>query len=207
MIPPTFFKAFLVLSYLFISSGYIQLSTLKSKSFHKILINQKIKTDFKKITSNDAYQIASFWYDELEKVGADEGIDHKCDIHPLSKTNNILYEKSANLTDYQYNIINDIENKNHHYIWRPKIQICLPTLRSVNIDDDFPKTLLCPSFRETMYLLSLEGRNESLEDAIIRNIVQSPYWNKPEHESYNILQYSVERFFIDYLKYPCVKYK
>ena len=72
--------------------------------------------------------------------------------------------------------------------------------------NEVTKTLLYPSFRETMYLLSLEARNKS-EMVIINNIVQSPYWSEPKHDSYEIMQYSVRNFFVNYLKYQGLKYK
>lgn len=199
----------LSLSYILLSSGYIQLSSLKSKLFHKVLINSKIKSDFKKITSNDAYQVACFWHDELVQACSDEERNHQISSLLYRPTSKHIFDNSVNLTDFKYSIISDVENKNQYYIWRPKIQICLPSLRSIEIDkrrDEIKKTLLYPSFRETMYLLSLEARNDS-ETAIINNIVQSPYWSEPKYDSYKIMQYSVDNFFVGYLKYRGLKYK
>ena len=191
-------------------SGYVQLSSLKSKIFHKILTNKKIKTDFKKITSNDAYQLSSFWHDELLQTTKDEARQHH-GISLLYQPTNHIYKNSVNLTDMKYNIISDIENKHCYYIWRPKIQICLPSMYAIRIKDDesnseLKRTLLYPSFRETMYLISVEMNNHS-NGAIIANIVQSPYWNEPQYDSYDILQFSLENFFVNYLKYPSLKYK
>ena len=49
--------------------------------------------------------------------------------------------------------------------------------------------------------------NDRNEQIIVNNIVQSPYWTEPIHESYNLLQYSIEEYFVKYLKYPGLKYK
>jgi len=187
-------------------------------------VNKKIKTDFKKITSNDAYQLACFWYDELIQANTEDQFNSQ-GINLLYKPTKYLFENSINLTDLKYNIMSDIDHDCQYYIWRPKIQICLPSLYSVNLDDQddnfdngdgsyndntdnnrFDKTLLYPSFRETMYLLSLDMKNRS-ESIIINNIVESPYWNEPKHDSYEALQYSIKRFFVDYLKYSGLKYK
>ena len=199
----------LTFSYLVLSSGYIQLSSLKSKLFHKVLINSKIKSDFKKITSNDAYQVACFWHDEVVRACSEEERKHQSISLLYRPTSKHIFDNSVNLTDFKYNIISDVDHKNQYYIWRPKIQICLPSLRSMEIDkttNEVTKTLLYPSFRETMYLLSLKARNKS-EMVIINNIVQSPYWSEPKHDSYEIMQYSVQNFFVSYLKYQGLKYK
>ena len=197
-----------MLSSLFFSSGYIQLSSLKSKMFHKVLINNKIKTDFKKITSNDAYQIVCFWQDELIKTNSEENNKNQHNGLLYRHTSKHVFDNSVNLTDFKYNIISDIYHKNEYYIWRPKIQICLPLAHSIQqIDEnEINKTQLYPSFRETMYLLSLETTNRS-ENAIVNNIVQSPYWNEPKQDSYEIMQHSVKTFFVNYLKYSGLKYK
>ena len=228
MIRAKFYGYFSCMFCLFhLSFSYIQLSSLKSKMFHKILVNKKIKTDFKKITSNDAYQLACFWYDELAQANTEDQFKSQ-GINLLYRPTKHVFENSINLTDFKYNIISDIDHDCQYYIWRPKIQICLPSLYSVNIDDQddkfdngdnsdngdnddtdnnrFQKTLLYPSFRETMYLLSLDMNNRS-KPITINNIVESPYWNEPKHDSYEILQCSIERFFVDYLKYSGLKYK
>ena len=95
-----------------VSNGYIQLSSLKSKMFHKILVNQKIKNDFRKITSNDAYQIASFWYDELVETNAEEIAKKQHSINLLYRPRKPVFESSVNLTDFKYNIISDVDNQN-----------------------------------------------------------------------------------------------
>lgn len=202
------FSIILTFCCLSISSGYIQLSSLKTKMFHKIFVNKRIKNDFKKITSNDAYQLVSFWQDELIRATSEEdcrnqniGLLYK----PVSKH---IFDNSVNLTDFKYNIISDIDHINNYYIWRPKIQICLPLPYSIKIDkgeNHLKNTQLYPSFRETMYLFSLKTMNNH-DKAIINNIVQSPYWNEPKHDSYKIMQYSLKTFFIDYLKYSSLKY-
>ena len=190
-------------------SGYVQLSSLKAKLFHKILTNNKIKTDFKKITSNDAYQLSCFWHDELLQTTKEES--RQCQgINLLYQPTNHIFKNSVNLTDIKYHIISDVENNHCYYIWRPKIQICLPSMYAIIIKDDesnsnLQKTLLYPSFRETMYLLSVETNDRS-KNAIITNIVQSPYWNEPQYDSYNILQFSLKSFFVNYLKYPSLEY-
>ena len=198
---------FLQLSF---SSGYIQLSTLKSKMFHKILVNQKIKNDFRKITSNDAYKIASFWHDELTETN-NEMYNNQNRIDLLYNPTKSVFETSVNLTDFKYNIINDADNINEYYIWRPKIQICLPFLHSVDetiVNQDcknegIKKTLLYPSFCETMFLLLLESpdryRNKC---ATLSNIARSPYWNEPKYDSLELLNYSLKKYFVNYLKYP-----
>lgn len=200
---------FVFLMNLSFSYGYIQLSSLKTKLFHKILINKKIKSDFKRISSYDAYQISTYWNDELTNACSEES--KKCqNINMLYSPDTHVFNNSINLTDIKYDIISDINKKNTYYIWRPKIQICLPSLylveNSNESEDEFQKTLLYPSFRETMHLLSLnmDGRNENI---IVNNIVQSPYWNEPIHESYNLLQFSIKEYFTKYLKYPGLKYK
>jgi len=191
-------------------SGYVQLSSLKEKLFHKILTNNKIKTDFKKITSNDAYQLSCFWHDELLETTKEESRQLR-DMNLLYQPKNNIFKNSVNLTDIKYNIISDVENNNCYYIWRPKIQICLPSMYAIIIKDDennsnIKQTLLYPSFRETMYLLSVEMTDRS-KPAIITNIVKSPYWNEPHYDSYNILQFSLESFFVNYLKYQSLEYK
>lgn len=198
------------------SSGYIQLSSLKTRVFHKILVNKKIKTDFKRITSNDAYQLASFWYSELAKANAEESYKSR-GINLLYRPTKYIFDNSINLTDVKYNIISDDEDEYQYYIWRPKVQICVPSLYSAKNDEESnaannndsnenQKTLLYPSFRETMYLLSLDMKDRT-KKASVNNIVQSPYWNEPWRDSYEILQCSVNQFFVDYLKYPGLEYK
>ena len=192
------------------SYGYIQLSPLKSKMFHKVLVNNKIKRDFKKISSNDAYQVVCFWQDELTRSTLEENNKNQQIRLLYEPTSKHIFDNSVNLTDFKYNIISDIHHKNHYYIWRPKIQICLPLPDSIEIDkseNEFNKTQLYPSFRETMYLLSLEVKKNRQESAIVNNIVLSPYWNEPKHNSYEIMQNSVKRYFVNYLKYPGLKYK
>jgi len=188
---------------------YVQLSTLKSSLFHKIMINNKIKKDFKKITSTDAYQLASFWHDELLHITSTENKDEHQDIGFLYKPTNEIFKSSLNLTDFKYGVISDVENENTYYIWRPKIQICLPCLNSIQINeadmDNFQKPLLYPSFRETMYLLSLNLTSRT-SCAIVNNIVQSPYWNEPLHDSYKTMQTSMEQYFVGYLKYRGLSY-
>lgn len=120
----------------FSSSGYIQLSSLKTKMFHKVLTNKKIKKDFKKITSNDAYQIASFWHDELTEINQEEKTKYLQGINLFYRSTRSVFETSVNLTDFKYVIISDTEKKNEYFIWRPKIQICLPTLHVAEINDD-----------------------------------------------------------------------
>lgn len=219
-------RAILCLIQLSISSGYIQLSSLKSKIFHKVLINDKIKTDFKKISSNDAYQLACFWHSELvdtisEKINEPQN-SYDQNIN-LLYTPKHIFDNSVNLTDFKYNIINDNSKNNQYYIWRPKVQICLPSLYGINEyngdedvckikinednnDEEICKPLLYPSFRETMYLLSIDTKNRK-NGATINNIVKSPYWNEPKHESYKTLQFSVNNYFVNYLKYNNLKYK
>jgi len=196
------------------SSGYIQISSLKSKIFHKILVNDKIKTDFKKISSNDAYQLACFWHDELmdtlsEKIRDTQNSDDQ-NINLLYKPSpKHIFDNSVNLTDFKYNIINDNAKKNEYYIWRPKVQICLPSLYGINEyngDEDICNPLLYPSFRETMYLLSIDSKNRK-NGATINNIVKSPYWNEPKHNSYKVMHFSVKKYFVNYLKYKNLKYK
>lgn len=214
------FLCALLYSQIPVSNGYIQLSALKSKMFHKILVNQKIKNDFRKITSNDAYQIASFWYDELAETNAEEIAKKQHSINLLYRPRKPVFESSVNLTDFKYNIISDVDNQNEYYIWRPKIQICLPSLHSVNElckhedeDEDaksecIKKTLLYPSFRETMFLLSLESRqNDRNKCANIVNIAQSPYWHEPKCDSLDILNYSLHQYFVKYLKYSNLEIK
>ena len=200
--------------------GYIQLSSLKSKMFHKIMIHHRIKSDFRKITSNDAYQISSFWHDELSETNSEELFKGEHDIGLLYRPTRSVFETSANLTDFKYNIINDVDNKNEYYIWRPKIQICLPSLRSV-VDvqkneeesenaksEDIKKTLLYPSFRETMFLLSLDSPDHHRNKcATLGNIALSPYWNEPKCDSYEILNDSLYKYFVKYLKYPYLEIK
>lgn len=197
----------LLLTRLVFLSGYIQLSSLKTKMFHRILINNKIKSDFKKITSNDAYQIVCFWHDELIRSSLEENNKIQNDCILYNPTSKHIFDNSVNLTDFKYNIISDIHHKNEYYIWRPKIQICLPLSDSTPLDEnEINKTQLYPSFRETMHLLSLEKTNR-YDNAIVINLVQSPYWNEPENDTYKIMQYSVKTFFVNYLKYSGVKYK
>lgn len=200
---------FVFLMNLSFSYEYIQLSTLKSKLFHKILINKKIKSDFKKISSFDAYQISTYWNDELTNACSEESKKYQ-NINLLYRPDTHVFKNSINLTDIKYDIISDTNKLNSYYIWRPKIQICLPSLYLVKNDDseesEFQKTLLYPSFRETMHILSL-NMNDRNEQIIVNNIVQSPYWTEPIHESYNLLQYSIEEYFVKYLKYPGLKYK
>ena len=197
----------------YLSCGYIQLSSLKSKMFHKILINKKIKTDFKKITSNDAYHIASFWYDELAVVNREELTYQDQGINLLYRPPSHVFETSVNLTDFKYSIISDVENKSEYFIWRPKIQICLPSLHAIETNNDesvkseeLKNTLLYPSFRETMYLLSLDHVNMS-SSASVTNIARSPYWCDPKYDSLETLHYSVKNFFVNYLKRQGLKYK
>ena len=210
------FLVVLLYSNLSFSRGYIQLSSLKSTMFHKILVNKKIKNDFRKITSNDAYQIASFWYDELTEGTNEEIAKNQHGINLLYRPTKNVFQTSVNLTDFKYNIISDLDNQNEYFIWRPKIQICLPSLHSVELDntcenkksDPIKKTLLYPSFRETMYLLSLEfpdhTRNKSV---VLSNIARSPYWNDPKYDSLEVLNYSLYQYFVKYLKYPSLEIK
>ena len=195
-----------------LSHEYVQLSSLKSKMFHKILVNKKIKNDFKKITSNDAYQLTSFWNDELVNACSEESRQSQ-NINFLYRPDSHYLKNSVNLTDFKYNIISDTDQKNSYYIWRPKIQICLPSLyniQSADNEDDIKynsqKTLLYPSFRETMYVLCLT-MEDCFEIVTINNIVQSPYWNEPKHNSYEILQFSIEQYFVKYLKHSGLEYK
>lgn len=210
------------------SSGYIQISSLKSKIFHKVLVNDKIKTDFKKISSNDAYQLTCFWHDELvdtlsEKIREPQNSDDQ-NINLLYRPSpKHIFDNSVNLTDFKYNIINDNSKKNQYYIWRPKVQICLPSLYGINEyngdeeickikinediqNEDICNPLLYPSFRETMYLLSIDSKNRT-NGATINNIVKSPYWNEPKHNSYKVMHFSVNKYFVNYLKYNNLKYK
>lgn len=202
------------------SCGYIQLSSLKSKMFHKILVHQRIKNDFRKITSNDAYQIACFWYDELSETNNEEFLKTQHGIDLLYRPTKAVFDTSVNLTDFKYSIISDIDHKNEYYIWRPKIQICLPSLHSVdhfpkNEDTDentksanIQKTLLYPSFRETMFLLSLESPEHSRNKCVsLSNIARSPYWNEPKYNSLEVLNYSLYQYFVKYLKYPGLEIK
>ena len=202
---------FLQLSF---SCGYIQLSSLKSKIFHRILVNQKIKNDFRKITSNDAYQIASYWYNELSETSCKEMDKTQHSINLLYRPTKSVFETSVNLTDFKYNIISDIDNKNEYYIWRPKIQICLPSLHTVNEadknvkNDGLQKTLLYPSFHETMFLLSLENPDHYRNKPVtLSNIARSPYWNEPKYDSLEVLNYSLKKYFVNYLKYPNLEIK
>lgn len=214
------FFSTLLFSQILSSCGYIQLSSLKSKMFHKILVHQKIKGDFRKITSNDAYQIASFWYNELSEANNENILKREHGIDLLYRPTKPVFETSVNLTDFKYNIISDVNNKNEYYIWRPKIQICLPSLQSVvdarknednneNIkSEDSQKTLLYPSFRETMFLLSLDSPDQYRnKGAIICNIARSPYWNEPKYNSLKVLNYSLHQYFVKYLKYPGLEIK
>lgn len=197
-------------------SGYFQLSSLKSKMFHKILVNENIQTDFTKLTSNDAYQLACFWCDELAQANTEESFTSQ-GINLLYRPTKHVFEKSINLTDFKYNIVSDVEHEQQYYIWRPKIQICLPSPYSTKIDeqdDDISESddnkcrgaSLYPSLRETMYLLSLNMKDRS-KPVIINKSVQSPYWNEPKYDSFEILQNSLQQFFVVYLKYPGVNTK
>lgn len=57
-----------------------------------------------------------------------------------------------------------------------------------------------------MYLLCLETKDRN-HKAIIKNIVRSPYWNEPKYDSLEILQFSLNSFFVNYLKYPGIEHK
>jgi hypothetical protein len=191
-------------------NGYIHFESLKAKIFHKILVNKKIKTDFKEIEPQDAYQLACFWYDELSYANSKKSYDSQ-GIDLLYRPTKHIFENSVNLTDIKYNILINNETDQQYFIWRPKIQINLSSLHSMNIATDNndsvnESTTIYPSFRETMYLLSLNTK-EDINIVTINNIVQSPYWNEHKDISNEIFESSLEKYFVKYLKYSGLNYK
>ena len=68
-----------------------------------------------------------------------------------------------------------------------------------NNDSVNESTTIHPSFRETMYLLSLNTK-EDVNIVTINNIVQSPYWNEHKDISNEIFESSLEKYFVKYLK-------
>lgn len=182
------------------SHAYVKLTALKTKLFHKIMINSKVNQDFKQLSPQDASQLASFWHDELMHANTSPNIPNP-DMRCLYNAHIKDSEVQNNLTDFKYEVQVDINQINKYYIWRPKIQICLPSLHSVSIvDSNINKTLLYPSFRETMYLFSIVC--DKSNGVTIKSIVQSPYWHDLKHESYDILQNSLKEYFMEKLKYP-----
>jgi len=195
------------LSFVFLLSlqlvdGYIHMSRLRVNLMNCILTSPKIKHDFKTIDKNEAFQLSSFWYNELMQM-------QRSDIDERHRGLKLLYEpticESSDYVNFKYNIL--CNNQCEKYvIWRPNVQLslektynALSTTEQENGNDN-QNPLLYPSFRESIYLVSFYGDNRE-QGVKIKNIVKSPFWFDDDYNSTNIFKEAMTCYFVSYLKY------
>lgn len=199
-------KLRIILSLLMLQRGncYIHMSRLRMKLMNSILINSKVKNDFKTLEKNEAFQLSSFWYDELSKTHNSHLNDKFQGVEMLYHTTN--YENN-NLINFKYDIISNNNINERYLIWRPKIQLCLHESYDAVNQKNYSKhnPTLYPSFRESIYLMSIES-NLSEDGVKITNLVKSPFWVDNNYNSSSLFKESMDRYFISYLKYPSLEY-
>lgn len=193
---------FVFLLYLQLVDSYIHMSRLRVNLMNCILTSPKIKHDFKTIDKNEAFQLTSFWYNELMQM-------QKSDIDVWYQGLKLLYQpisrESDDYINFKYNILCNSQDEKY-VIWRPKVQLSLEktynalsaTKQENSSDNSNP--LLYPSFRESIYLVSFYGYNRE-EGVKIKNIVKSPFWIDDDYNSTNIFNEAMTSYFVSYLKY------
>ena len=185
-------------------NSYVHMSRLRTNLMNSILISSKVKKDFKALDKDEAFQLSSFWYDELIKTHQ-SGLNNKfMGVEMLYHSTN--YE-SNNLINFKYDIISDNNPNEQYFIWRPKIQLCLHETYNTLNQRNYSKhnSALYPSFRESIFLMSINSEFKE-EGVKITNLVKSPFWVDDNYNSSNLLKDSMNRYFISYLKYPSIEY-
>lgn len=178
------------------------MSRLRVNLMNCILTSSKIKHDFKTIDKNEAFQLTTFWYNELMQM-------QKSDIDVRYQGLKLLYQpisrESGDYVKFRYNILCNSQDEKY-VIWRPKVQLslkktynALSSTKQENSSDN-SNPLLYPSFKESIYLVSFNG--DSREEGVkIKNIVKSPFWNDDDYNSTNIFKEAMTSYFVSYLKY------
>lgn len=185
--------------------GYIYMSRLRMNLMNSILINTKIKNDFKWLDHDEAMLLTSFWQKELINSQTSHIDDSVQDVDMLFRDIN---KENNNLINMKYRLICNRENNDKYLIWRPKIQLFLQGVYDMlhNTDNNTRHTLLYPSFRESIFLILISC--DKREDGVkVINLVKSPFWTDDNYNSDELLKGSMKKYFVSYLKYKSIEYK
>lgn len=174
-----------------IVSSYMHPSNFRSNIVNSILINSKIKNDFKKLNKDEALKLTSFWYNEINQSQFNEqsSTDHDYDPEHNNILKQILVDCGAD--DIRY------------LIWRPKIQICMTGSSYTDAPNPNHDALLYPSFRETICLIEVKS-SERQNGILVSRIIKSPFWVEDTNNSEELLKTSLHHYFISFLKYPFI---
>lgn len=185
--------------------GYIYMSRLRMNLMNSILINSKVKNDFKWLDHDEAKLLTSFWYEELTKSQNSHIDDSLQGVELLFRHTN---KENNNLINMKYKLVCNIENNDKYLVWRPKIQLFLQGVYDMlhSTNNYTHDTLLYPSFRESIFLISVSC--DKREDSVkVTNLVKSPFWTDDNYNSDELLKNSMKKYFVSYLKYKSIDFE
>ena len=188
-------------------NGYVHMNTLKMNLINNIKQDEIIKKDFKQLNNESSYELISYWHDEIRRASYfrydldTTNMNYLYDLEEDNSLNEYRSKNLKNLTNIKYNLLFDKKNDTSWIVWRPNIEICLSRLCLYDMTYKvMHNTLLYPSIREYIYLIEIDMSSRT-KPVIIKNILKNPYWYNERYDCLDILQESLDKYFISYLKY------
>ena len=184
----------------YLTQSYFYYNHNRLKYPNYIIKKEKIQKDLTGIDYKLAKKASNMWYDELKIKHI---MRNNQNINLLYKSDNKYYDEITvnDYVDFMY----DIEinyNKNKYLLWKPSVKPLMVK------DGNEDSTILYPSYREVLSIISYKQDNKDDDKILINNFITSPYIRT---DKITDIKREVKKilinYFVGYLKYCKIIFK